>query len=53
MARTACWSHAERVLLTHHQVREYDLPTAVGKAGHPRWAGFADRYGLDVGRPVQ
>ncbi|MEU2455722.1 hypothetical protein ABZ605_37255 [Streptomyces sp. NPDC012765] len=53
VARTACWSHAERVLLTHGQVREYDLPAAAGKAGDPRWAGFADRYGLDVGRPVQ
>ncbi|GAA1553432.1 hypothetical protein [Streptomyces globosus] len=43
----------ERVLLTHDQVRAYGLPAAAGKAGDPRWAGFADRYGLDAGRPVQ
>ncbi len=53
VARTACWSQVERVLLTHDQVREYELPAAAGKAGDPRWAGFARRYGLDVGRPVQ
>ncbi|MCX4902308.1 hypothetical protein OHU11_41445 (plasmid) [Streptomyces sp. NBC_00257] len=53
VARTDCWSHVERVLLTHDQVREYELPTAVGKVGDPRWAGFASRYGLDPGRPVQ
>lgn len=53
VARTDCWSHVERVLLTHEQVREHDLPAAVGKAGDPRWPAFADRYGLDPGRPVQ
>lgn len=53
MARTACWSHVERVLLTYDQVREHELPAAAGKAGDPRWAGFARRYGLDPGQPVQ
>lgn len=53
VARTACWSHVERVLLTHDQVRDYELPAAAGKAGDPRWAGFAQRYGLDVDQPVQ
>lgn len=42
-----------RVLLTHDQVREYELPAAAGKAGDPRWAGFASRHGLDPGRPGQ
>ncbi|MFF0537110.1 hypothetical protein ACWDF1_11415 [Streptomyces coelicoflavus] len=51
VARTNCWSYVERVLLTHEQVREYELPAAAGKAGDPRWAGFARRYG--PGRPVQ
>lgn len=35
------------------QVREYELPTAAGKAGDPRSADFARRYGLDPGQPVQ
>ncbi|MFD9687384.1 hypothetical protein ACFWXO_16690 [Kitasatospora sp. NPDC059088] len=26
MARTDCWSHVERVLLTHEQVLDYELP---------------------------
>ncbi|MCG0283997.1 hypothetical protein [Streptomyces sp. PSAA01] len=53
VTRTACWSHVERILLTHDQVREYELPAAAGKAGDPRWTGFARRYGLDPGQPVQ
>ncbi|MFF8994496.1 hypothetical protein ACF09H_32145 [Streptomyces sp. NPDC014983] len=53
VARTNCWSHVERVVLTHGQVREYELPAAAGKAGDPRWPGFAHRYGLDPSRPVQ
>ncbi|UUU37522.1 hypothetical protein [Streptomyces sp. NBC_00162] len=53
VTRTACWSHVERVLLTHDQVREYELPAATGKAGGPRWTGFARRYALDADRPVQ
>ncbi|MFD0271077.1 hypothetical protein ACFVGY_31595 [Streptomyces sp. NPDC127106] len=53
VARTACWTRVERVLLTHDQVRAYDLPAAAGKAGDPRWAGFARRYGLDPAQPVQ
>ncbi|MGW3390484.1 hypothetical protein [Streptomyces cinereoruber] len=53
VARTACWSRVERVLLTHDQVRAYELPAAVGKAGDPRWAGFARQYELDPGQPVQ
>ncbi|MFI1437531.1 hypothetical protein [Streptomyces lydicus] len=47
VARTACWSHVHRVLRTHDQVHEYELPAAAGKTGDPRWAGFARRYGLD------
>ncbi|MCB5910369.1 hypothetical protein LIU39_23865 [Streptomyces sp. SF28] len=43
----------ERVLLTHDQVREHELPAATGKAGDPRWLAFADRYELDPGQPVQ
>jgi hypothetical protein len=50
---TDCWIHVERVLLTHDQVREYELPSAAWKAGDPHWAGFASRYGLDPGQPVQ
>ncbi|MFF5860759.1 hypothetical protein ACFY8B_35075 [Streptomyces sp. NPDC012751] len=53
MARTACWDHVERVLLTHDQVLAYELPAAAGKVGDPRCPGFARRYGLDPGRPVQ
>ncbi|MGW1272058.1 hypothetical protein [Streptomyces sp. NPDC002491] len=53
VARTHCWSHVERILLTHDQVRGYGLPAAVGKAGDPRWPAFADRYGLERSRPVQ
>ncbi|MFD3557964.1 hypothetical protein ACFWWA_38595 [Streptomyces goshikiensis] len=41
------------MLLTHDQVRAYDLPAASGKAGDPPWAGFARRYGLDPAQPVQ
>ncbi|MEV7581694.1 hypothetical protein [Streptomyces erythrochromogenes] len=33
VARTACWSRVERVLLTHDQVRAYDLPAAAGGLG--------------------
>lgn len=53
------WSRARtagttwRVLLTHDQVRGYELPPAVGKAGDPRWPAFADRYGLESTQPVQ
>ncbi|MFK0142713.1 hypothetical protein [Streptomyces murinus] len=53
VARTACWASAERVLLTHDQVREHELPSAAGEAGDPRWPAFARRYGLDPARPVQ
>ncbi|MEV7817515.1 hypothetical protein AB0P05_43830 [Streptomyces flaveolus] len=53
VARTDCWAHVERVLLTYDQVREYRLPAAVGKAGDPRWPAFAYRHGLDCARPVQ
>ncbi|WP_406414782.1 hypothetical protein OG923_34575 (plasmid) [Streptomyces halstedii] len=53
VARTACWASAERVLLTYDQVREHELPSAEGKAGDPRWPGFARRYRLDADRPVQ
>ncbi|MEV6133074.1 hypothetical protein AB0M05_40850 [Streptomyces violaceusniger] len=53
VTRTNCWSHVERVVLTHDQVREYELPAAAGKAGDPRWPGFASRYELDPSQPVQ
>jgi len=53
VARTDCWNHVDRVLLTHDQVVGYELPAAVGKAGDPRWRAFADRYGLDRARPMQ
>lgn len=47
VARTGCWSHTERVLLTYDQVRAYELPATEGKQGAPRWPAFADRYGFD------
>ncbi|MFD5565857.1 hypothetical protein [Kitasatospora griseola] len=53
IARTACWASVQRVLLTHDQVREHDLPPAEGKAGDPRWPAFARRHHLDPVRPVQ
>lgn len=43
VARTGCWSHAERVLLIYEQVRAYELPATEGKHGDPRWPGFARR----------
>ncbi|MEU7650314.1 hypothetical protein [Streptomyces huasconensis] len=46
IARTDCWSHAERVLLTYEQVRAYELPATEGKRGDPRWPTFARRYGF-------
>lgn len=36
VARTGCWSHTERVLLTYEQVRAYELPATEGKRGDPR-----------------
>ncbi|MFE5178583.1 hypothetical protein [Streptomyces sp. NPDC056634] len=54
MARTACWSRTQRVLLTYDQVvHEYELPATEGKRGDPRWPAFARRYGFDPARPVQ
>ncbi|MCZ0210727.1 hypothetical protein OZK63_35645 [Streptomyces sp. UMAF16] len=53
VARTGCWSHTERVLLTYEQVRAYELPATEGKRGDPRWPAFARRYGFDPHRPVQ
>ncbi|RCH65459.1 hypothetical protein DT019_27040 [Streptomyces sp. SDr-06] len=52
-ARTGCWRHTERVLLTYEQVRAYELPATEGKHGDPRWPAFARRYGFDPRRPVQ
>ncbi|MDV9187637.1 hypothetical protein R6L23_05275 [Streptomyces sp. SR27] len=53
-ARTACWSHTERVLLTYDQaVHDYELPATEGKRGDPRWPAFARRYGFDIEHPVQ
>ncbi|MDK1476943.1 hypothetical protein QNO07_26710 [Streptomyces sp. 549] len=34
-------------------MREHELPAAAGKAGDPRWPGFARRYGLGPRQPVQ
>ncbi|MDQ1041610.1 hypothetical protein QFZ75_008112 [Streptomyces sp. V3I8] len=53
VTRTDCWSRVERILFTYEQVRAYDLPAVEGKAGDPRWPGFARRYGFDERRPVQ
>ncbi|MCX4665031.1 hypothetical protein [Streptomyces uncialis] len=53
IARTACWHHTRRVLLTHDQVRQYGLPETGGKHGDPRWPSFARRHGFDPARPVQ
>ncbi|MGW3661083.1 hypothetical protein ACWD6R_38020 [Streptomyces sp. NPDC005151] len=53
VARTGCWSHVERVLLTYDQVRAYELPATEGKQGDPRCRAFARRYGFDPARPVQ
>ncbi|MER5766550.1 hypothetical protein [Streptomyces sp. NPDC001985] len=30
VARTGCWSHTERVLLTYDQVKRYGLPATEG-----------------------
>jgi hypothetical protein len=53
VARTGCWSHTERVLLTYEQMRAYELPATEGKRGDPRWPAFATRYGFDPSWPVQ
>jgi hypothetical protein len=53
VARTACWDQVTRIAVTFDQVAAYDLPPAPGKAGDPRWPGFAARHGLDPVRPVQ
>ncbi|OKJ35043.1 hypothetical protein [Streptomyces sp. CB01580] len=52
--RTAdCWGEVRRVLLTREQTIEYELLSAEGKHGDPRWPAFAARYGFDPQRPVQ
>jgi hypothetical protein len=48
-----CWSEVRRVLLTREQTIEYELLSAEGKHGDPRWPAFAARYGFDPHRPVQ
>ncbi|MFI9788479.1 hypothetical protein ACIHEI_33945 [Kitasatospora sp. NPDC051984] len=53
VARTACWSHVERVLLTDEQRLAYALPPTEGKKGDPRWPAFAARHGFDPDHPVQ
>ncbi|MCX5384836.1 hypothetical protein [Streptomyces sp. NBC_00083] len=54
MARTARWSHTERVLLTCNQVvHDYELPATEGKRGDPRWPVFVRRHGFDIEHPVQ
>lgn len=52
-ARTGCWHRIQRIALTREQTRAYRLPPAQGKAGDPRWPGFAARHGLDPASPVQ
>ncbi|MFE2639522.1 hypothetical protein ACFXKF_32970 [Streptomyces scopuliridis] len=51
--RTGCWSSTRRVLLTHDQVRQYELPAAEGKRDDPRWPAFARRHAFDIDHPVQ
>ncbi|MGW3168233.1 hypothetical protein ACWC9Q_36835 [Streptomyces sp. NPDC001142] len=52
--RTAdCWDEVRRVVLTREQTIEYELPSAEGKHGDPRWPTFADRHGLDPTHPAQ
>ncbi|MFI8930634.1 hypothetical protein ACIG3E_23520 [Streptomyces sp. NPDC053474] len=53
MARTGCWSHTQRVLLTYERVCAYELPAIEDKYGDPRRPTFARRYGFDPRRPVQ
>ncbi|MFI9206383.1 hypothetical protein [Streptomyces sp. NPDC053048] len=53
LERTACWDRVERVALNMAQVRERDIPAAVGKRTDSRWPAFAARHGLDVRYPVQ
>ncbi|MDT9681052.1 hypothetical protein RND61_03010 [Streptomyces sp. TRM76323] len=50
VARTACWASVERVLLTHEQVREHQLPPAVGKVVIP--AGRRSPADTGSTRPV-
>ncbi|MFI0263941.1 hypothetical protein ACH4OW_33555 [Streptomyces sp. NPDC017056] len=53
VARTGCWTTAERVALTYEQVLAYGLPPAEGNRGDPRWPAFARRHGLAPAHPVQ
>ncbi|GAA0464354.1 hypothetical protein GCM10009544_28390 [Streptomyces stramineus] len=53
LERTACWDRVERVALNMAQVREREIPAAVGKRTDSRWPAFAARHGLDVRYPVQ
>ncbi|GAA3352213.1 hypothetical protein GCM10017744_000190 [Streptomyces antimycoticus] len=48
-----CWSEVRRVLLTREQTIEYELLSAEGKHGDPRWPALAARYGFDPQHPVQ
>ncbi|GGS14273.1 hypothetical protein GCM10010236_80570 [Streptomyces eurythermus] len=48
-----CWSEVRRVLLAREQTIEYELLSAEGKHGDPRWPAFAARYGFDPWHPVQ
>jgi hypothetical protein len=43
--RTGCWDKVIRVALTSEQVKEFDLPKAVGKASDSRAAAFEERHG--------
>jgi hypothetical protein len=43
--KTACWADIERVALSSDQVKEYDLPVAVGKAKDSRAREFQERHG--------
>lgn len=45
VARTGCWDKVLRVALTSGQVKEFELPKAVGKVTDSRAAAFAARHG--------
>ncbi len=45
LARTDCWTHAERVALTADQVAEFHLPPQPGKTRDSRAAAFTAAHG--------
>ncbi|GDY39130.1 hypothetical protein SANT12839_000120 [Streptomyces antimycoticus] len=52
-APRAAGAKSARVLLTREQTIEYELLSAEGKHGDPRWPALAARYGFDPQHPVQ